>query len=140
MELLRIRRLTVGQLRSAPDVDVVMLVGRLTFVPGSRVSWLFDLDDSTGVVRGSRNCVTTRVVDDVEERIRQESNKMLDLDLQIGPPPWKDGQYHCVAGMVSADGTLEATHIRPLHDMNELTMHLLECIHQHCVLNKLNNK
>ena len=83
MENNRVRSLTVRQLSHLPDVDIVTLVGRIAFVPGSNVSWMFELDDGTGVVRGSRNCVSTRIVDDVEERIKQESNQMLDAQTEL---------------------------------------------------------
>jgi hypothetical protein len=143
METQSIRSLTIRQLRDTPQPDVptetLTLVGRLTFVPGSTTSWLFDLDDSTGVLRVSRNRVITRVVDSVEERIKQESNELSNVQYDIGKPSWEDGEYHRVWGMMTA-GVFEAVEIRPLQDMNELTMHMLECIYQHCRMNKKDKK
>lgn len=134
MDTQKIRRVTVRQLTSMPQpavpTETFTLVGTLTFVPGSTTSWLFDLGDTTGILRGSLNCMTNRVVEDLEERIRQESNQAEEYD--VGPPPWTDARYYRVWGMMTG-GVFEALGMRPLSDMNELTMHMLECVYEHCV-------
>ena len=126
------RSVTVRKLQSMshPEVptETFTLVGTLEFVPGSTTSWLFDMHDSTGVLRISRNCVTTRVIDDVDERIRNESLEST-IECDVGLPPWKNGEYHRVYGLMTGH-VFEALSIRPIRDMNELTMHVLECVYQ----------
>lgn len=122
------RSMTVHQLKSMNSTtDTITLVGTLRFV-GDTTSWLFDFVDTTGTLRVYRPCVTTRVVDDIEERIKEEMHPHVD---DIGLPPWKNGDYHRVVGVMTDNG-FEATHIRPVNDMNEFTMHMLEAIYQHC--------
>lgn len=124
------RSMTVHQLKSADSTtDTITLVGTLNFV-GATTSWLFDFVDTTGTLRVYKPCVTIRVVDDVEERIKEEMYLRTHVN-DIGLPPWKNGDYHRVVGVMTDNG-FEATHIRPVNDMNEFTMHMLEAIYQHC--------
>ena len=117
--------------------DTMTLIGRLVFKPGGTNSWMFEINDTTGSLSASKVCVTTHVVESVEERIKEESTERLEPAVDIGVPTWEDGAYHRVFGSMNFSVDMfEIEHIQPVVDKNEITMHLLECIYQHCLTNK----
>jgi hypothetical protein len=132
MDTRPIRSMTIRQLltpHANVPTETVMLMGTLKFLPDVFPSWSFELNDSTGRLRVLRICVTTRVVNDVNERLQQESNPG-EVVHDVGIPPWEDGKYHHIVGVMTG-GVFEAVEIRAVHDMNELTVHMLQCVYQH---------
>lgn len=126
---------------------MVKLVGQVHQIQAAnssgQLAWMFCLNDTTGkvVLHKPQLNVAAIAIETVEERIAREDVEDLDPPT-LTPPPWKDNIYMRVIGKVlTTKGPLpevEVTVMQPITDFNELTVHGLQCIYEHCVV--VNNK
>lgn len=143
------RSVTVRQLREVDDdgldgmpLEMVTLIGKMTHRESNISAWCFDINDGTGVVEASKNIVVNRVINSVEERVARESIEHLIVARDCGPPDgWVDDIYYRVVGVFNSKSTcIDIDHIRPVTNMNELTMHFIECVYQHAQITKRNKE
>ena len=118
-------------------LHTVKLVGRVTYIGSNeaRSAWKFILNDSTGVIALLKTHIVTQAILSMEERIAREETE----DLEMPPlprPPWEDDTYMCVLGKLISLEEVNVTNMRPITDFNEVTMHNLQCIFDHCCLTK----
>lgn len=125
------RSSTVKQLSSF-DHDpnrVIKLVGKLSHKLLD--TWTCKLNDCTGEVTVSWNVTVDTIINSVDDQIRRELDETVDVAPECTPPPWTEGKYHSVFGVYNNHTHLfESLQIQELKDMNEVTFHNLESIHQ----------
>jgi hypothetical protein len=143
-----LRNVTALQLGKATQVEegwevdgarlnLVRMVGRITRLTNDINGWRFALNDATGDMILHVLKIVSCPIESVEERIARE--ELEDLDpLTMPTPPWGNGVYMDVIGKPRGVGErvqeVDVTHMRPITDFNELTLHALQCIHEHCCL------
>ena len=94
----------------------------------------YEIEDGSGqvIATWTQHPIVDDVVESVDERIRIETSEV-DVDTPLPPPntPIPENTYHRVHGKY-VNNKLEISRIVRIHDHNEITMHILECILTHC--------
>jgi len=133
-----IQSVTLRQVHTAAThpghgLGLVKVIGQITPLESSPTAWNFDLTDGTQTVRLRKNVIVSHPVPCLEDRILRELDEKLP-PLNMPSPPWTNDTYMVVVGNVTETLEIEVCSMRRITDFNELTMHYLECIYQHCAL------